>query len=71
MTKKLRPHRYLFQKAKLIRDATADAVSHPSDVTKREYLRGLCDGQHGTAHNDTANAIHVARQAIISLKETA
>ena len=62
-------HRLLFNKAALIRTASAACVEHPDDEAKRQYLRGLADACHGTADAETARAIHVARCVIIATKE--
>lgn len=62
-------HRFLFDKAALIRSASAACVEHPDDETKRQYLRGLADACHGTTDAETARAIHVARCIIIATKE--
>lgn len=62
-------HRALFDKAKVIRKATAELVEDPTNEAKRSYLRGICDGVHGTSTPETALAIHVARQAIIAVQE--
>jgi hypothetical protein len=61
-------HRFLFDKATLIREATADCVRDPGDEGKRLYLRGLADACHGTRDRATAKAIHVARQVILATK---
>jgi hypothetical protein len=62
-------HRYLYNKPALIREATAELVRNPDDEPSRQYLRGLCDAMHGTDHEPTARAVHVARQTIIATKE--
>lgn len=62
-------HRFLFNKAELIRSASAACVEHPDDEARRQYLRGLADACHGTADEETARAIHVARCVIIATKE--
>lgn len=62
-------HRYLFNKAALIREASAACVEHPDDEAKRQYLRGLADACHGTTDEETARAIHVARCVIQATKE--
>lgn len=62
-------HRYLFNKAGLIRAASAACVEHPDDEAKRQYLRGLADACHGTTDEETARAIHVARCVIQATKE--
>ncbi len=62
-------HRYLFNKAELIRNASAACVEHPNDEAKRQYLRGLADACHGTTDAETARAIHVARCVIQATKE--
>jgi len=62
-------HRFLFNKAELLRQATAACVQEPKDEAKRAYLRGLADACHGTPDAETAQAIHVARQVILAIKE--
>lgn len=62
-------HRFLFNKAELVRSASAACVEHPDDEAKRQYLRGLADALHGTTDAETARAIHVARTVIIATKE--
>lgn len=62
-------HRFLFNKAALLRAASANLVEHPEDEAQRGYLRGLADALHGTQDRETALAIHVARQVIISTQE--
>lgn len=62
-------HRYLFNKAALIREASAACVQAPKDGTKRAYLRGLADACHGTTDAETAQAIHVARCVIQATTE--
>lgn len=63
-------HRFLANKAAIIRAATAILVEAPDDEPNRQYLRGLCDATHGTEDRETSRAIHVARNVIISTKET-
>lgn len=62
-------HRFLFNKAALLRDATAEVVKEPKDKEHAAYLRGLCDGCHGTTEGPIARAIHVARQVLLAVKE--
>lgn len=62
-------HRILFNKAAMIRGASAACVEHPDDEAKRQYLRGLADACHGTTDEEIARAIHVARCVIIATKE--
>ncbi|WP_454000686.1 hypothetical protein [Afipia felis] len=62
-------HRYLFNKAALIREASAACVQAPEDEAKRAYLRGLADACHGTTDAETAQAIHVARCVILATNE--
>ncbi len=69
LEKKTSQHRFLFNKAALVRSAAADCVMHPDDEAKRQYLRGLADACHGAADEETARAIHVARCVIIATKE--
>lgn len=67
--KSAKPHRYLFNKTKLIKQATAALALEPNNTEARAYLGGLCDGLHGTRHEKTAAAIHMARQVIIASRE--
>jgi hypothetical protein len=67
--KKISKHRYLFDKAALLRKATADCAEHPKDEGKRLYVKGLCDALHGTTSEPIGSAIHVARQVIIAVME--
>lgn len=69
MAKKTSKHRFLGNKALLIRDATASCARDPDSETLRLYLRGLCDGLHGMEDREVSRAIHVARQVIISTQE--
>jgi hypothetical protein len=62
-------HRFLFNKAALIRAASAACIEAPDDEAARQYLRGLADGCHGTTNREIARAIHVARQVIIATQE--
>ena len=64
-----RQHRFLFNKRKLLQCATANLVQDPASAPTREYVRGLCDALHGTTDEETAKAIHLARQVIIASKE--
>ena len=67
--RKASKHRALFNKAKVIREATASLANDPKSDLARGYLRGLCDGCHGTENQEIAAAIHVARQVIIACKD--
>jgi len=66
--KKIKPHRYLFNKIGLVQKATAAVALYPADECRVEYLKGLCDALHGTTEGPLAKAIHMARQVIIAAK---
>jgi hypothetical protein len=66
---KIKPHRYLFDKVKLVREGTAAVAINPNNGEAVSYLRGLCDALHGSHDGRLAKSIHMARQVIIATKE--